>query len=95
MNEPEKPNVVGGVLLECVGGPFDGQLAYLAYGDIDFGVWHFYDDKRTPWLKSGGHRYADNFMGEYWQTGGEQFLTWCQWSGFEQPALPDTAENAE
>lgn len=42
------PDVSGGLLLECVGGPLDGGWVFLAGGDTTVNVGHYNDGRRTP-----------------------------------------------
>lgn len=58
------PQVVGGWLVEAVGGPFDGEILYLPYSETTLDVFHFYDERRTTTI--GGFRpYGDNYLGYY------------------------------
>lgn len=58
------PHVCGGLLLECMGGPLDGQWVFLRGGDSVVDVAHFWDDRRTLWV-DGARPGAPNYLGYY------------------------------
>jgi hypothetical protein len=57
------PDVVGGVLVECIGGPLDGRWLFVPASDLTVHVGQFSDGRRTPWL--GIQPGLPNYLGYY------------------------------